>query len=195
MLRRMTDALTESLTRDEKAAGLTEEQLKQLVGLVEYDASTDPFPVTAMDSVGFIVGNATQTANFYQLALGMDLEAYRGPEDRAAFFRKAAVEITFDEKRYLVVPQELVFDPFFSVRELLRMARPDTASVKVDSDLPAWNEVFAATILTIQNRTLPAQVQEAAEIIGVSLRSAHRLWAYAKAWLYQQMSERDGTGA
>jgi len=26
------------------------------------------------------VGNATQTANFYQLALGMDLEAYRGPE-------------------------------------------------------------------------------------------------------------------
>ncbi|MGZ5415613.1 MAG: 4-hydroxyphenylpyruvate dioxygenase [Nocardioides sp.] len=76
----MTDALTESLTRDEKAAGLTEEQLKQLVGLVEYDASADPFPVTAMDAVGFVVGNATQTANFYQLALGMELEAYRGPE-------------------------------------------------------------------------------------------------------------------
>ena len=33
-----------------------------------------------MDSVGFVVGNATQTATFYQLALGMDLEAYRGPE-------------------------------------------------------------------------------------------------------------------
>ena len=80
MLRRMTDALTESLTRDEKAAGLTEEQLKQLVGLVEYDASSDPFPVTAMDAVGFVVGNATQTATFYQLALGMELEAYRGPE-------------------------------------------------------------------------------------------------------------------
>ncbi len=76
----MTDALTESLTRDEKAAGLTPEQLKQLVGLVEYDASSDPFPVTAMDAVGFVVGNATQTANFYQLALGMELEAYRGPE-------------------------------------------------------------------------------------------------------------------
>jgi 4-hydroxyphenylpyruvate dioxygenase len=76
----MTDALTESLTRDEKAAGLTEEQLKQLVGLVEYDASADPFPVTAMDAVGFVVGNATQTATFYQLALGMELEAYRGPE-------------------------------------------------------------------------------------------------------------------
>ena len=84
MLRPMTDALTESLTRDEKAAGLTEEQLQQLVGLVEYDASSDPFPVTAMDSVGFVVGNATQTANFYQLALGMELEAYRGPETGSA---------------------------------------------------------------------------------------------------------------
>ena len=76
----MTDALTESLTRDERAADLTPEQLKQLIGLVEYDASSDPFPVTAMDAVCFVVGNATQTANFYQLALGMDLEAYAGPE-------------------------------------------------------------------------------------------------------------------
>ena len=33
-----------------------------------------------MDAVCFVVGNATQTAAFYQLALGMELEAYRGPE-------------------------------------------------------------------------------------------------------------------
>jgi 4-hydroxyphenylpyruvate dioxygenase len=33
-----------------------------------------------MDAVCFVVGNATQTAIFYQLAFGMDLEAYRGPE-------------------------------------------------------------------------------------------------------------------
>jgi 4-hydroxyphenylpyruvate dioxygenase len=69
-----------SLTPDEMRADLTLDQLKQLVGLVEYDASRDPFPVTAMDSIGFMVGNATQTATFYQVALGMDLEAYRGPE-------------------------------------------------------------------------------------------------------------------
>ena len=69
------------LTADELKADLTLEQLRQLVGLVEYDASSDPFPVTAMDAVGFVVGNATQTATFYQLALGMDLEAYRGPEN------------------------------------------------------------------------------------------------------------------
>ncbi|MFT4008930.1 MAG: 4-hydroxyphenylpyruvate dioxygenase [Nocardioidaceae bacterium] len=72
--------LTGSLTADELRADLTTEQLRQLVGLVEYDASNDPFPVTAMDAVCFVVGNATQSAAFYQLALGMELEAYRGPE-------------------------------------------------------------------------------------------------------------------
>jgi 4-hydroxyphenylpyruvate dioxygenase len=74
-------ALTTSLTQEELKADLTLEQLQQLVGLVEYDASKDPFPVTAMDAVCFVVGNATQAATFYQLALGMDLEAYRGPEN------------------------------------------------------------------------------------------------------------------
>jgi 4-hydroxyphenylpyruvate dioxygenase len=69
-----------ALTEDEIRADLTLEQLKELVGLVEYDASRDPFPVTAMDAIGFVVGNATQAAAFYQLAFGMDLEAYRGPE-------------------------------------------------------------------------------------------------------------------
>jgi len=81
----MTDTAVNStltvLTHEEEQAGLTLEQLQQLVGLVEYDASSDPFPVTAMDAVCFVVGNATQTANFYQLAFGMDLEAYRGPEN------------------------------------------------------------------------------------------------------------------
>ncbi len=72
--------MTTQLTGDEIKADLTLEQLQELVGLVEYDASRDPFPVTAMDGISFVVGNATQTATFYQLALGMDLEAYRGPE-------------------------------------------------------------------------------------------------------------------
>ncbi len=70
-----------TLTPDELRADLTLDQLKELVGLVEYDASRDPFPVTAMDAICFVVGNATQTATFYQLALGMELEAYRGPEN------------------------------------------------------------------------------------------------------------------
>jgi len=76
----MTDALTESLTRDERAADLTLEQLQQLVGLVEYDEEGDVFPVTGWDAIVFVVGNATQAAHYYQSAWGMELVAYSGPE-------------------------------------------------------------------------------------------------------------------
>ena len=69
-----------TLTPDERAAQLDLEQLKQLVGLVPYDETTDPFPVTGWDAVVFVVGNATQTAHFYQSAFGMELVAYSGPE-------------------------------------------------------------------------------------------------------------------
>ncbi len=85
--------MSETLTPEEVQADLTLEQLKQLVGLVDYDASKDPFPVTAMDAIVFVVGNATQTAHFYQLAMGMDLVAYAGPEtgvrDHKAFVLKS----------------------------------------------------------------------------------------------------------
>ncbi|MGX7825286.1 4-hydroxyphenylpyruvate dioxygenase [Actinokineospora sp. 24-640] len=56
------------------------DQLRQLVGLVDYDETRDPFPVKAMDAVVFVCGNATQTALFYQSAFGMTLVAYSGPE-------------------------------------------------------------------------------------------------------------------
>jgi 4-hydroxyphenylpyruvate dioxygenase len=69
-----------ALTDAEKAAELSPEQLRQLVGLVEYDATADPFPVTGWDAVVFVVGNATQSAHFYQSAYGMELVAYSGPE-------------------------------------------------------------------------------------------------------------------
>jgi 4-hydroxyphenylpyruvate dioxygenase len=77
----MTDVLTNAvLTSDESLANLDADQLRQLVGLVEYDGSSDPFPVTGWDAVVWAVGNATQTAQFYQSALGMELVAYSGPE-------------------------------------------------------------------------------------------------------------------
>ncbi|MEO6501091.1 MAG: 4-hydroxyphenylpyruvate dioxygenase [Jatrophihabitantaceae bacterium] len=69
-----------ALTSDERDADLNLEQLKQLVGLVPYDQSTDPFPVTGWDAVVFVVGNATQAAHYYQSAFGMELVAYSGPE-------------------------------------------------------------------------------------------------------------------
>jgi 4-hydroxyphenylpyruvate dioxygenase len=71
---------TVDLTPEERDAQLTIERLKQLVGLVEYDESSDPFPVTAMDAVVFVSGNATQSAHFYQHAFGMTLVSYSGPE-------------------------------------------------------------------------------------------------------------------
>lgn len=60
---------------------VTFDQMRQLVGLVDHDASRDPFPVKSMDAVVFVAGNATQSALFYQVALGMELIAYSGPEN------------------------------------------------------------------------------------------------------------------
>jgi 4-hydroxyphenylpyruvate dioxygenase len=59
---------------------VTFDQMRRLVGLVEHDDSKDPFPVKALDAVVFVVGNATQSALFYQVAFGMELIAYCGPE-------------------------------------------------------------------------------------------------------------------
>jgi 4-hydroxyphenylpyruvate dioxygenase len=69
-----------ALTSQEQLADLNADQLRQLVGLVEYDAARDPFPVTGWDAVVWAVGNATQAALAYQLAYGMELVAYSGPE-------------------------------------------------------------------------------------------------------------------
>jgi 4-hydroxyphenylpyruvate dioxygenase len=94
----MTDTTTTpgaplDLTRAEREADLDLDQLKQLVGLVEYDESRDPFPVTGWDAVVFVVGNATQAAHYYQSAWGMELVAYSGPEhgnrDHKAFVLKS----------------------------------------------------------------------------------------------------------
>ncbi len=71
---------TMDLTGQEREADLDIEQLKQLVGLVEYDEDRDVFPVTGWDAIVFVCGNATQTAHYYQSAWGMELVAYSGPE-------------------------------------------------------------------------------------------------------------------
>jgi 4-hydroxyphenylpyruvate dioxygenase len=73
-------SLEQTLNDDERLAQLDLDQLRQLVGLVEYDASGDPFPVSGWDALVWVVGNATQAAHFYQSALGMELVAYSGPE-------------------------------------------------------------------------------------------------------------------
>jgi 4-hydroxyphenylpyruvate dioxygenase len=70
------DHMTARLT--ETPPGAVDEE--RLLGLVDHDPQTDPFPVNALDAVVFVVGNATQTAHFYQSAFGMELVAYQGPE-------------------------------------------------------------------------------------------------------------------
>ncbi|MDT7626827.1 MAG: 4-hydroxyphenylpyruvate dioxygenase [Pseudonocardiales bacterium] len=73
-------SIDQTLTSQERLADLDLDQLRQLVGLVEYDAQLDPFPLTGWDAVVWAVGNATQAALFYQAVLGMELVAYSGPE-------------------------------------------------------------------------------------------------------------------
>lgn len=73
-------SIDQTLTSQEQLAELDVDQLRQLVGLVAYDADRDPFPVTGWDAVVWAVGNATQAALYYQLAFGMELVAYSGPE-------------------------------------------------------------------------------------------------------------------
>jgi len=72
--------IEQTLTSDEKLADLNLEQLRQLVGLVDYDSGADPFPIVGWDAVVWVVGNATQAAHFYQSVYGMELVAYSGPE-------------------------------------------------------------------------------------------------------------------
>ena len=73
-------SIEQTLTDQERLAELDLDQLRQLVGLVEYDADGDPFPVTGWDAVVWAVGNATQAALLFQAVYGMELVAYSGPE-------------------------------------------------------------------------------------------------------------------
>src|SRR3954454_22235377 len=73
-------SIEQTLTDDEKLAELSLEQLQQLVGLVDHDASRDPFPVSGWDWLVWGVGEATQPAHFFQSAYGMELVACSGPE-------------------------------------------------------------------------------------------------------------------
>jgi 4-hydroxyphenylpyruvate dioxygenase len=73
-------SLEQTLNDEERLADLDLAQLKELVGLVEYDESSDPFPVSGWDALVWVVGNAVQAAHFFQSAFGMELVAYCGPE-------------------------------------------------------------------------------------------------------------------
>ena len=50
--------LHDTLNDDERLAGLDLRQLEQLVGLVEYDESADPFPVSGWEHVRAVLAAA-----------------------------------------------------------------------------------------------------------------------------------------
>jgi 4-hydroxyphenylpyruvate dioxygenase len=52
----------------------------ELIGAVAHDINADPFPVKGLDHLRFFVGNAKQAAHFYSTGFGMNVVAYRGPE-------------------------------------------------------------------------------------------------------------------
>lgn len=74
-------SLEQFVNDEERLAELDLDGLKRLVGLVEYDESADPFPVSGWDALVWVAGNAVQTAHFFQTAFGMELVAYSGPEN------------------------------------------------------------------------------------------------------------------
>ncbi len=85
--------MQQTLTDQEQLANLTLDQLRELVGLVDYDAARDPFPITGWDALVWVVGNATQASLYYQVVYGMELIAYAGPEtgarDRQSYVLKS----------------------------------------------------------------------------------------------------------
>ncbi|GAB3149145.1 4-hydroxyphenylpyruvate dioxygenase [Micromonospora sonneratiae] len=69
----MTSALDRTSSTDEV-------DVNRLIGAVDHDITSDPFPVKGLDHVVFMVGNAKQAAHYYSTAFGMTCVAYRGPE-------------------------------------------------------------------------------------------------------------------
>lgn len=72
--------MTIAPTSEDRRTTPAEDELRGLVGLVDHDIATDPFPVLGWDALVWVVGNATQTAHFLESAFGMRLVAYSGPE-------------------------------------------------------------------------------------------------------------------
>src|SRR5258708_31254228 len=85
--------MQQTLTDQEQLANLTLDQLREVAGLVDYDAARDPFPITGWDALVWVVGNATQASLYYQVVYGMELIAYAGPEtgvrDRQSYVLKS----------------------------------------------------------------------------------------------------------
>jgi RNA polymerase sigma factor (TIGR02999 family) len=83
--------------------------------------------------------------------------------------------------------------------DLKRIELPDVAAVNLDADLVALDEAltrFAAVdpqaAELVQLRYFSGlTIPQAAEALDMSPRSADRLWAFARAWLFRELSQEN----
>jgi 4-hydroxyphenylpyruvate dioxygenase len=75
--------------------------LDELIGAVAHDIASDPFPLKGLDHVRFYVGNAKQAAHYYSTGFGMNVVAYRGPEQ--GYRDHAEYVLTSGSARFVLV--------------------------------------------------------------------------------------------
>jgi 4-hydroxyphenylpyruvate dioxygenase len=86
----VTDRLNEDVNVDE------------LIGAVAHDIAADPFPVRGLDHLRFYVGNAKQAAHYYSTGFGMNVVAYRGPEQAAGATSPEMAQACRDHAEYVL---------------------------------------------------------------------------------------------
>lgn len=76
------------------------------------------------------------------------------------------------------------------VRVALPLAMPGLAAAAMFTFVISWNEVFAASILTVLNRTLPAQVLTSLEVAPLDFRFAGGFFMVLPALIFMAFARR-----
>jgi RNA polymerase sigma factor (TIGR02999 family) len=84
-------------------------------------------------------------------------------------------------------PAQLVSDPSSdAARDVHDLLALDEALARLEAEEPA-----AAAVVKLRYFA-GLTIQEAADALGIAVRTANRHWAFAKAWLYQQLNHSPG---
>ena len=85
--------------------------------------------------------------------------------------------------------EKLSLDEGFNVS----VDRPDTNLLHLDRALEKLAETHPEKVGVVELRFFGGLTnEETAEVLGVSLRSVERYWEFARAWLYRELSLREG---
>ncbi len=76
------------------------------------------------------------------------------------------------------------------VRVALPLALPGLAAAAMFTFVISWNEVFASAILTVRNRTLPAQVLTSLEVAPLDFRFAGGFFMIIPALIFMALARR-----